>query len=98
MYVYYEFRFRDNFWVKIRYIRAKKVVKGGKMSVNFLPHSLFKISSHGIVKLVVGSLFVGSSVCCAAPSGGVVTLGDASISKNGANTQILQKTQMHTNK
>ncbi len=93
MYVYYEFRFRDNFWVKIRYIRAKKVVKGGKMSVNFLPHSLFKISSHGIVKLVVGSLFVGSSVCCAAPSGGVVTLGDASISKNGANTQILQKSQ-----
>lgn len=57
---------------------------------------IFKITSHGIVKLCIGAAIfssMGSVSAFAAPQNGVVTLGSAAISQSGLNTQITQSTQ-----
>ena len=57
---------------------------------------IFKITSHGIVKLCIGAAILssmGSVSAFAAPQNGVVTLGSATLSQNGLNTQITQSTQ-----
>lgn len=55
--------------------------------------SRFRILKGGKISLVVSALIVSMSLLQAAPSGGVVTAGNASIAQNGSVTTITQSTQ-----
>ncbi|MGD9716225.1 MAG: filamentous hemagglutinin N-terminal domain-containing protein [Sulfuricurvum sp.] len=54
--------------------------------------SRFRILKGGKISLVVSALLAGSSIAYAAPSGGTVTTGSATISQNGSVTTISQST------
>ena len=55
--------------------------------------SRFRILKGGKISLVVSALLVGTTLMHAAPSGGVVTSGTASIAQSGLVTNITQSTQ-----
>lgn len=55
--------------------------------------SRFRILKGGKISLVVSALITSMSLLQAAPSGGVVTAGSASIAQNGSVTTITQSTQ-----
>lgn len=67
------------------------------MRTFFLQHcdygSRFRILKGGKISLVISSLFASISLLQAAPSGGVVTSGSASISQSGSVTNINQSSQ-----
>ena len=58
--------------------------------------SCFKILKGGKISLVVSALLGATTISFAAPSGGVVTSGSATISQNGTTTNINQSTQKAT--
>ena len=58
--------------------------------------SCFKILKGGKISLVVSALLGATTISFAAPSGGVVTSGNATISQNGTTTNINQSTQKAT--
>jgi len=55
--------------------------------------SRFRILKGGKISLVVSALIAGATLLQAAPSGGVVTAGNASIAQNGSVTTINQSSQ-----
>lgn len=55
--------------------------------------SRFKILKGGKISLVVSAMIGGTTLSFAAPSGGVVTSGSASISQSGNITNIVQDSQ-----
>ena len=55
--------------------------------------SRFRILKGGKISLVIGAFFSSAVLAFAAPSGGVVTSGNASISQSGATTTIHQTSQ-----
>lgn len=63
--------------------------------MNFIPNykNSFRILKGGKISLVVSSFLAGTTLSFAAPSGGVVTSGDANISQAGKVTNISQSTQ-----
>ncbi len=63
--------------------------------MNFIPSykNSFRILKGGKISLVVSSFLAGTTLSFAAPSGGVVTSGDANISQAGKVTNISQSTQ-----
>lgn len=63
--------------------------------MNFIPNykNSFRILKGGKISLVVSSFLASTTLSFAAPSGGVVTSGDANISQNGKVTDITQTTQ-----
>jgi len=58
--------------------------------------SCFKILKGGKISLVVSAFLGATTISFAAPSGGVVTSGSATISQNGTTTNINQSTQKAT--
>ena len=62
-----------------------------KSSFNF--SSRFRILKGGKISLVVSTLLGSVTLSFAAPSGGVVTSGSATISQSGNTTNINQSTQ-----
>ena len=65
--------------------------KGMYQDINY--RSRFKIASKGRVVLMVSAMLSCLSVASAAPSGGVVTTGSATIASSGTTTTINQSTQ-----
>lgn len=63
--------------------------------MNFIPNykNSFRILKGGKISLIVSSFLAGTTLSFAAPSGGVVTSGDANISQAGKVTNISQSTQ-----
>lgn len=55
--------------------------------------SRFRILKGGKISLVVSAFIAGATLMHAAPSGGVVTSGTASIAQNGTMTTITQSSQ-----
>ena len=53
----------------------------------------FKILKGGKISLIAGAILTSSTLCFAAPSGGVVTSGSATINQNGSVTNINQASQ-----
>jgi filamentous hemagglutinin family protein len=58
--------------------------------------SRFRVLKGGKISLVVSALLGGMTILSAAPSGGVVTSGSATISQNGTTTNINQTSQKTT--
>ncbi|MGB7403716.1 MAG: filamentous hemagglutinin N-terminal domain-containing protein, partial [Arcobacter sp.] len=58
--------------------------------------SRFRILKGGKISMVVSAVLAGVTISYAAPSGGVVTSGNANISQNGNTTNINQSTQKAT--
>ncbi|MDD2382974.1 MAG: filamentous hemagglutinin N-terminal domain-containing protein [Sulfurospirillaceae bacterium] len=62
--------------------------------MNYRPdyNSRFRILKGGKISLVISALITGTTLCFAAPSGGVVSSGSASIAQSGSVTNITQTT------